>query len=89
MPKVKENTYSRLHSYVSEFERFVFSINKSVLFCKLCEVKVSAEKRFTVLQHLKTEKYIRSINKLIQMCRPKNFNLTKIFVKPCYLLIFL
>jgi len=41
MPIVKENTYSLLHSYVSEFGSSVFLNDKSVLFCKLCEVKVS------------------------------------------------
>lgn len=42
----------------------MFSIDQTVLFCKLCEVKVSAEKRFTVLQHLKTEKHIKSVNRI-------------------------
>jgi hypothetical protein len=48
MPKVKTNTCSRLQSYVSEFGSSVFLIDESLLFCKLCEVKVSAQKRFTV-----------------------------------------
>jgi len=44
----------------------VFLIDKSILFCKICEVKFSANKRFTVLQHLKTEKHIRGqLNELI------------------------
>jgi len=64
MPKVKANTSSRLQSYVSEFGSSVFLVDQSVLFCKLCEVKVSAEKRFTVLQHLKTEKHIKSVNRI-------------------------
>ncbi|KAL4097517.1 hypothetical protein QTP88_022289 [Uroleucon formosanum] len=64
MPKVKANTSSRLLSYVSEFGSSVFLVDQSVLFCKLCEVKVSAEKRFTVLQHLKTEKHIKSVNRI-------------------------
>jgi len=58
MPKVKENTYNRLHSYVSEFGSSVFFVDKSILFCKRCDVKISADKRFAVLQHLKTGKYI-------------------------------
>jgi ubiquitin C-terminal hydrolase len=64
MPKVKTNTYSRLQSCVSEFGSSVFLIDESVLFCKLCEVKVSAQKSFTVLQHLKTEKHIKSVNRI-------------------------
>ena len=61
MPKVKTNTCSRLQSYVSEFGSSVFLVDESVLFCILCEVKVSALKRFTVLQHLKTEKHIKNL----------------------------
>jgi len=49
MPKVRENARTRLHSCVSEFGSSVFSIAKSVLFCKLCEVELGAEKRFTVV----------------------------------------
>lgn len=64
MPKVKANTCSRLQSFVSEFGSSVFLIDESVLFYKLCEVKVNAQKRFTVLQHLKTEKHIRSVNRI-------------------------
>ena len=64
MPKVKTNTCSRLQSYVSEFGSSVFLIDESVLFCKLCEVKINALKRFTVLQHLKTKKHIKSVNRI-------------------------
>jgi len=64
MPKVKTNTYySRLQSYVSEFGNSVFLIDQSVLFSKLCDVRVSAEKRFTVMQHNITEKHIKSVNR--------------------------
>jgi hypothetical protein len=96
MPKVKTNTCSRLQSYVSEFGSSVFLIDESVLFC---EVKVSAQKRFTVLQHLKTKKHVKSVNRidkpkksqqLLEFHLPtKNVSLTKIYVKLCYLLIFL
>jgi hypothetical protein len=64
MLKVKKNTCSRLQSYVSEFGSSVFLIDESVLFSKLCEVKVSAQKRFTVLQHLETEKHVKSVNRI-------------------------
>jgi hypothetical protein len=40
----------------------VFLIDQLVLFFKFCDVWVSAEKRFTVLQHLKIEKHIKSVN---------------------------
>jgi len=81
MPKVQENTYSCLHSYISEFGSSVFLIDKTVLFCKLCKIEFSTDKYFTVLQHLKTEKQIWSVNRIDKpnkvnnlnlMCRPKN-----------------
>jgi hypothetical protein len=99
MPKVKTNTCSRLQSYVSEFGSSVFLIDESVLFCKLCEVKVSAQKRFTVFQHIKTEKHVKSVNRIDKPKKSQQlleFNLptkkcqyNKDYVKLCYLLIFL
>lgn len=44
MPKVKTNTYSHPRPYISESGSSVFLIDQSLLFCKLCGVKVSAEK---------------------------------------------
>lgn len=48
---------SSLSSFVKEFGVHVFSSDDKILFCELCERKVSASKRFLVLQHLKTIKY--------------------------------
>lgn len=52
-----------LGSFVKEFGKDVLSSDGKVLFCKLCEVKVSANKRFLVIQHLKTEKLDHAINR--------------------------
>jgi len=47
---------------VKEFEEHVFSSNGKILFCKLCEVKVSAvSKRFLVTQHLNTAKHEHAV----------------------------
>jgi hypothetical protein len=46
MPKYSDNV--RLHSFVQEFGEKYFTTDGKILFCKLCEVKVMAEKRFTV-----------------------------------------
>jgi len=60
MPKIKK---IRIVTYILMFQSSEdFLINISVLFSNFCEVKIRANKRFTVLQHLRTEKYIRSIN---------------------------
>ncbi|KAL4126000.1 hypothetical protein QTP88_010232 [Uroleucon formosanum] len=63
MPKVKTNTCSP-YSRLFQNSEFCFFIDESVLFCKFCEVKVNAQKRFTVLQHLKTKKHIRLVNRI-------------------------
>jgi hypothetical protein len=46
----------RLHGFVKEFGEKYFTTDGVILFCKLCEVKVTAEKRFTVQQHCNTTK---------------------------------
>ncbi|KAE9541774.1 hypothetical protein AGLY_003765 [Aphis glycines] len=38
----------------------VFKVDESVLFCQLCECKVSSEKKFNITQHLKTDKHIQA-----------------------------
>lgn len=64
MLKVKTSNTSRVNSYISEFGENIFSSDGNILFCKICEVKVTCEKRFTVLQHLKTSKHSRGIQRL-------------------------
>jgi len=58
MPKI-----SQTRKYVLEFGENVFSTDGTILFCKICEVKVNCEKRFTVTQHLKTNKHERLLNR--------------------------
>ncbi|PSN38326.1 hypothetical protein C0J52_23223 [Blattella germanica] len=60
MPKVKQSRQSFLRQLVTEFGVSVFTTDGSVLFCKLYEVKVSAEKRFTVQQHIRREKHLKA-----------------------------
>jgi len=43
------NIYPNLEKY--------FSTDGIILFCKVCETKVDVDRRFIVLQHLKTEKH--------------------------------
>lgn len=59
MPKVKSSI--RVKNYVSEFGEHIFSYDDNILFCKMCEIKVNSEKRFTVTQHLKTKKHVRAV----------------------------
>lgn len=63
MPKNKQSISSVLSKYVNEFGKNVFSSDGSALFCKLCEVRVSADRRYTVTHHLKTDKHSRAINR--------------------------
>jgi len=59
MPKLKSTV--RVKNYVSEFGEHIFSYDGNILFCKMCEIKVNSEKRFTVTQHLKTKKHVRAV----------------------------
>lgn len=45
-----------LQRYLREYGD-IFSSDGGILFCKVCSVKVNAEKKFTVTQHLKTNKH--------------------------------
>ena len=54
---VVTNKATSLKNIVSEFEMEVFPIDSIVLFCKLCEVQVMAEKRYTVQQHIGHKKH--------------------------------
>jgi len=45
MPKVKCFDSAKLRGFVKEFGKKYFSTDGIILFCKLCEVKVTAEKR--------------------------------------------
>jgi hypothetical protein len=47
--------------YVSEFDADVFSTDDLVLYFKVSEVKVAADKKYTIQQHITRDKYLRSI----------------------------
>ncbi|KAF0687787.1 BED-type domain-containing protein, partial [Aphis craccivora] len=72
MPKDKTSKYSRLRHFVSEFGDEVFSIDASILFCKLCECK------FNVTQHLKTDKHLKAIKREQNKIEKKQQLLTNI-----------
>lgn len=63
MPKVKCSTASRLRAFVQEFGHNIFSTDGPVLFCKICNVKVTAEKRFAVQRHLSTDEHINGVER--------------------------
>ncbi|XP_022166130.1 uncharacterized protein LOC111041895 [Myzus persicae] len=63
MPKIKPTISTVVKNYVLEFGEDVFSCDESVLFCKLCETKVSAERRYTVTHHIETAKHKRAVNR--------------------------
>lgn len=45
MPKVKPLKSNLLTKYVNEFGTEVFSTDDEILFCKICELKVTSEKK--------------------------------------------
>jgi len=58
MPKV-----SKTKKFVLEFGENVFSTDGTIQFCKICEIQVNYEKRFTITQHVKTNKHERLLNR--------------------------
>jgi hypothetical protein len=63
MSKVKCSDSVRLRIFVKEFGEKYFTTDRIILFCILCEVKVTAEKRFTVQQHCNTAKHKSCVNR--------------------------
>lgn len=53
MPKVKQSLSNKLRQYVAEYPAD-FKTDSKILFCKLCNKAVSAEKTFRVKQHLQS-----------------------------------
>jgi len=78
MPKEKKSDASRLQYFVSEFGADFFSTDNKVLVCKVCETKISSEKRFSISQHITLDKHVRGVqrfqrkeeNKKIQLLVP-------------------
>lgn len=64
MPKIKPSTATHLKQIISEFGEDIFSTDGKILFCKICEVKVAAEKRFTVQQHIGRDKHKNGIQNI-------------------------
>lgn len=76
MPKNKTSTSARLRAFVSEFGSDIFSTDGYILFCKICDVKVAADKKFTVEQHVSRQKHIHGIErKNLQTEKSKNQSL--------------
>jgi len=63
MPNKKSTKAYRLYDFANKFGESVFSTNNLILFCKICNVKV-AIKKYIIIQHLKTDKHIRSAARL-------------------------
>jgi len=63
MPKEKSSVAIRLKNYVSEFEN-IFTTDNKILFCTVCNIKIASDKRFSVTQHIATEKHRRGVNRV-------------------------
>lgn len=61
MPKYKVSDNTLLNSFVNHFGIEVFSTDGTVLFCKICEVKVAADKKFTFKQHILRNKHVNGV----------------------------
>ncbi|KAE9533432.1 hypothetical protein AGLY_009070 [Aphis glycines] len=61
MPKVKTNSF--LKKLVLEFGEEFFQTDGSILYCKLCETKVSHEKKYNIQQHVWREKHVQAVKR--------------------------
>ncbi|KAL4123362.1 hypothetical protein QTP88_015558 [Uroleucon formosanum] len=64
--------FARLRNFVKEFGEDIFSCDNAVLFCKVCGVKVSAEKKYNIQQHITRDKHIQQLNIRNQQEKPKS-----------------
>jgi len=60
----KRNHWLVIYAYVCEFGENIFTTDGTVLYYKICNLKVSAEKKFTV-NHVTRDKHIMGIEKKI------------------------
>jgi len=49
MPKEKPSSAFKLKQLVTDFGENIFSTDSKILFCKVCEIKVASEKRFSIV----------------------------------------
>ena len=64
MPKVKDPLSKKLRDYVTDYGDEVFSTDGQVLFCKKGSCSVSAEKKFSIDQHIdRISDYRKQISK--------------------------
>jgi len=63
MPKIKYLSASQLRAFIQEFGQDIFFTDGTVLLCNICNVKVSAEKRFSIEQHLLRDKHILRVKR--------------------------
>lgn len=54
-----------LCGYVREYGSDVFSMDSQISFCKICEVKVAADKKFTFTQHVLRDKQRQGLERQI------------------------
>ncbi|KAJ4444968.1 hypothetical protein ANN_06767 [Periplaneta americana] len=59
-----EAKYSSKIKIVSGYGEKVFSGDGNILYCKLCDVRVTTEKTFNVEQHVRTEKQKRGVQRI-------------------------
>ena len=78
MPKVKCSDSARFRGFVKDFGEKYVSTDERILFCRLCEVKITDHKRFTVQKHCNTAKHKSCVNRALAVESRQRF----LFEKP-------
>ncbi len=63
MPKPKETISEKVSRFKREFGSTIFSADNNVLFCKVCEIPISAVRKSLVKQHVETSQHIRNLDR--------------------------
>jgi len=65
MLKVKTSKSNRLTKYIDKFGKEYYLQTVNYFFCKIYEIKVASQKKFTVVQHIYRDKqYVADKKKL-------------------------
>ncbi|KAJ4436279.1 hypothetical protein ANN_18910 [Periplaneta americana] len=64
MPKAKTSKAFKLKHYISQYGEKVFSTDGEILYCKICDVRVGAERKSSVGQHVNREKHKRGLQRI-------------------------
>jgi hypothetical protein len=62
--KLKQSLACRLRACVREFDDNIYTTDGTILYCKICDIKVAGEKKFHISQHVARNKHMMGTEKI-------------------------